>query len=278
MAGRKSFVFYFSWVEALGDLPEEVRYELYDAIIGYARTGKVSDMKPLAKVAFNFIKEDIDNDARKYEETAAKRSEAGRRSGESRRGKRTSVHFVEHDENRSFDDGDDDVDDDVSHNVCDDSARECAGTTTPHTDADFYFMTFWRRNVFRPAHEARRFVDHYEPAGWKLEGGDYLATDAARLAKARNWKTETAGERFPPGFMPAWEELAAKAPEDVRAAMYDDGVAVKTDGKRITALVTPDEVKRWMTGEGGREAKRLLIDTWLGGYEGRNLRIMTYKI
>ena len=46
MAGRKSFVFYFSWVEALGDLPEEVRYELYDAIIGYARTGKVSDMKP----------------------------------------------------------------------------------------------------------------------------------------------------------------------------------------------------------------------------------------
>ncbi|MDV3470874.1 HNH endonuclease [Elizabethkingia anophelis] len=58
---RESFIFYGSWVEAVRDLPNEVRLEIYDGIMEYAISGKCPDFKPMAKIAFNFIKNDIDN-------------------------------------------------------------------------------------------------------------------------------------------------------------------------------------------------------------------------
>lgn len=36
---RKSFVFYIEWQEVLMEYPEEVRLEVYDAIIKYAASG-----------------------------------------------------------------------------------------------------------------------------------------------------------------------------------------------------------------------------------------------
>ena len=49
---RKSFVFYIEWQEVLMEYPEEVRLEVYDAIIKYAASGTLSEQKPLAKMAF----------------------------------------------------------------------------------------------------------------------------------------------------------------------------------------------------------------------------------
>ena len=40
--------------------PEEVRLEVYDAIIKYAASETLSEQKPLAKMAFSFIKKQID--------------------------------------------------------------------------------------------------------------------------------------------------------------------------------------------------------------------------
>lgn len=57
---RKSFVFYIEWQEVLMEYPEEVRLEVYDAIIKYAASGTLSEQKPLAKMAFSFIKKQID--------------------------------------------------------------------------------------------------------------------------------------------------------------------------------------------------------------------------
>ena len=66
------------------EYPAEVRLEVYDAIIEYAASGTLRELKPLAKMAFSFIKKEIDYNNEKYEETVTKRSEAGKKGMSSR--------------------------------------------------------------------------------------------------------------------------------------------------------------------------------------------------
>ena len=63
---RNSFIFYKGWREAIKDLPDDVRLEIYESIIEYATTGNLRGWKPMAKSAVNFIKIDIDRDTEKY--------------------------------------------------------------------------------------------------------------------------------------------------------------------------------------------------------------------
>lgn len=62
---KKSFVFYKDWRDATKNLPDDVRLELYDCIMEYAFTGKVEGLKPMASIAFSFIKPRIDRGAHK---------------------------------------------------------------------------------------------------------------------------------------------------------------------------------------------------------------------
>lgn len=83
---NRSFIFNLEWMEVLKDYPKEVRYEVLDAIIGYAQSGALIEMKPLAKMAFSFIKREMDFNKCKYEDTKRKRSDAGRKGMEARYG------------------------------------------------------------------------------------------------------------------------------------------------------------------------------------------------
>ena len=65
---KKNFVFSVSWQEVLMEYPAEVRLEVYDAVIRYAASGTLSELKPLSKMAFSFIKNEIDYNNRKYDE------------------------------------------------------------------------------------------------------------------------------------------------------------------------------------------------------------------
>lgn len=64
---RESFVFYKDWKEAIQDLPNEIRLEVYDSITEYALSGKQPQLRPLASIAFNFIKPQIDRNNKRYE-------------------------------------------------------------------------------------------------------------------------------------------------------------------------------------------------------------------
>ncbi|WP_454060117.1 DUF6291 domain-containing protein [Elizabethkingia ursingii] len=86
---RESFIFYGSWVEAVRDLPNEVRLEIYDGIMEYAISGKCPDFKPMAKIAFNFIKNDIDRANQKYEERIRVNRENGSKGGRPKKPKET---------------------------------------------------------------------------------------------------------------------------------------------------------------------------------------------
>lgn len=74
---RSSFVFYKDWMEAIGDLPDDIRLEIYESIIVYATSGDLPVLKPMAKIAFNFIKTTIDRDAERYMSIKDKKSESG---------------------------------------------------------------------------------------------------------------------------------------------------------------------------------------------------------
>lgn len=85
MARRKdTFVFRVAWQEVLKGYPAEVRLEVYDAMIEYVASGTLPQLKPLANMAFSFIRRDIDADEARYAETVQKRAEAGRKGMQSR--------------------------------------------------------------------------------------------------------------------------------------------------------------------------------------------------
>ena len=73
------------------DFEPEVRLEVYDAIIEYVASGKLSELKPLSKMAFSFIKKEIDYNNDRYQETVAKRSEAGKKGMSARYANRSAV-------------------------------------------------------------------------------------------------------------------------------------------------------------------------------------------
>ncbi len=78
---KNTFVFYKAWMDAIEGLPDEVRLEIYEAIIRYGTSGILSDLKPMAKIALNFVKSRMDSDFERFIDTCEKRREYGRLGG-----------------------------------------------------------------------------------------------------------------------------------------------------------------------------------------------------
>lgn len=77
----ESFVFRGEWMNVISDLPDDIRLEVYDAVIRYGISGETIELKPMAKIAFGFMKMAIDKDKEAY----SRRSEAGSRGGRPRK-------------------------------------------------------------------------------------------------------------------------------------------------------------------------------------------------
>lgn len=270
---RKSFVFRLEWFKSLSAYPAEVRLEVYEATMRYALSGTLSDLKPLSSMAFTFIKNALDADFEKYSDISEKRRAAGQkgRANVSNCKQMISSEQMVSDKLLLYDtDTVSDTDTDTPC-VCDDGAHVRGHTSTTHTDFDFFFPVMWKRNMIAPEAETRRFLDFYEASGWVLEKGSVLDTDAKRLAKARQWKPEKPGKRFPDRFAEAWWELAQKAPADVRAQMLSDKVAVDLSGS-VPALKIGEETHAWLMGAGRADAEAALLKKWLQGSQTLQFR------
>lgn len=57
---NESFVFYKSFMDAVQDLPPEVRCEAYEAIMTYSFTGEEPEMSQIAKIVFRMAKPQLD--------------------------------------------------------------------------------------------------------------------------------------------------------------------------------------------------------------------------
>ena len=69
----KNFTFAMKWHEILKSYSNDIRREVYDAIIEYVATGTIIEMQPVAIMAFDFIRYEIDEKARRKEARLAKK-------------------------------------------------------------------------------------------------------------------------------------------------------------------------------------------------------------
>lgn len=279
---RKSFVFRLEWFKSLSAYPAEVRLEVYEATMRYALSGTLSELKPLSSMAFTFIKNALDADFEKYNDISDKRRAAGQKGraiASKCKQMISSEQMISQEqmisENVLLYDTDtvSDTDTDTPC-VCDGSApvRAASHDTTAHNDFEFFFPTFWMRNIIAPEAETRRFIDYYEASGWILEKGAVLDTDSKRLAKARQWKPEKPGKRFPERFVGVWWDLAKKAPTGgIQGQMLSDRVAVDMSGSE-PVLKIGEETYSWIMGEGRAIAEEALMKTWLQGNQRLNFR------
>ena len=98
MSKKKSFVCYEDWAEVVYTLSDETAGKLIKAMFRYALGGEDEELCPELRPVMMLIKGQLDRDREKWEQTCRKRSEAGRKSGAVRNGKRTkrtNVNYVE---------------------------------------------------------------------------------------------------------------------------------------------------------------------------------------
>ncbi|WNX85945.1 DUF6291 domain-containing protein [Agathobaculum sp. NTUH-O15-33] len=77
MAGRKAFMLYFDYREHLELLTDAERGALLTALFEYAEHGRESELAGAAKMAFSFIRAQLDRDADKYSERCERNRENG---------------------------------------------------------------------------------------------------------------------------------------------------------------------------------------------------------
>ena len=90
-----TFIFNLEWYTVLLEYPAEVRFEVYEAIMVYASSGKLPELKPLAKMAFSFIKKELDYNRERYQSTVEKRRQAGSKGAEAKKAKRNKANASE---------------------------------------------------------------------------------------------------------------------------------------------------------------------------------------
>jgi len=86
MEGKASFILYTDYWDHLELLNVEERGELITAIFAYVRHGALPEFSGGLKMAFSFIRTQLDRDKTKWETTKLVRSKAGKKGADSRWG------------------------------------------------------------------------------------------------------------------------------------------------------------------------------------------------
>ena len=90
---RKSFVFYRDWANAIRGLSDEIRLQVYDAIIEAGLVGCVkTDIDPMAELAMKFVLPQLERDAQHYESQCAKNRLNGAKGGRPRKPTKTEIN------------------------------------------------------------------------------------------------------------------------------------------------------------------------------------------
>ena len=76
---KKSFLIYLEYEEQFNLLTDEEAGKLIKIIFKYERTGEIPKLDGAIKMAFSFIKQQLDRNTEKWEKERKKRSEAGKK-------------------------------------------------------------------------------------------------------------------------------------------------------------------------------------------------------
>ena len=81
---KDSFLLYSEHSDLINELSDEQAGELFKKLFSYVATGKEPSLDGMQKMAFISIRQDLDRNAIKYEETVKQRRIAGKKGGEQR--------------------------------------------------------------------------------------------------------------------------------------------------------------------------------------------------
>lgn len=85
MGKRRKVLFNADWYEVLNGYPDEIRLEVYDAMMRYAYSGIVTaSLSPVSSMAFSFIKKEMDTNEQKQIEKFERRSVAAKKAVQTR--------------------------------------------------------------------------------------------------------------------------------------------------------------------------------------------------
>lgn len=167
-----SFILYTEYAEHMELLSMEQRGVLITAVFAYEMGEPLPDMDLGVKMAFSFIKANLDRNRNKYEEIKQKRSAAGLASAQARANKReqTLTHStsVKHEEQTATNPTVN-VNDNVNVNVNDnkkekEKEREKRTRFIPPSVDEVRTYCKERNNTVDP----QTFVDFYSSKGWKV--------------------------------------------------------------------------------------------------------------
>lgn len=81
VAEKKSFLMYLDWRQHLEMLTDDDRGRLLISLFDYAETGVLPELEGMPKMAFSFMRAQLDRDAEKYEEKCRVNRENGAKGG-----------------------------------------------------------------------------------------------------------------------------------------------------------------------------------------------------
>lgn len=211
---KNSFVFFYSWRDALSECPSEVRLEVYESIIEYAKSGTLPKLKPMAQMAFNFIKVEIDRNNEKYSEMVEKRREAGKKSRKQMLTNAANANKCQQMQQMLTNAADDvyvydDVyDDDYVSLSMRENTHEVRGER--ETEISLHYL-LTERHLINPMAELLRFMAHYERTGWLTSTGQKITN---RMAALKSWRCEGATfTEWNIQMIPKWIEITKLFPD-----------------------------------------------------------------
>jgi hypothetical protein len=197
MADKKSFLLYTDYRQHLELLSDAERGKLLIALFDYAENSSVPELDGIVKMAFSFIKAQMDRDNKKYGSICKRNQQNGAKGGRPKKPKKPSGLFRNPNEPKKAD-TDNDTDNDIP-------------PISPK-GIDERFNTFWKaypKKVGKGA--AEKSFKKYKPDDtllsamlkalevqkrsdqWKKDSGQYIPNPATWLNQMR-WEDETTND------------------------------------------------------------------------------------
>lgn len=182
----ENFVFRKEWREALRGYNAEVRAEVYEAVMAYAFDNEIIEMGELSRMAFNFIKLQIDSMRELYQQKCERNRERANRRWHKDNAEECDT--MPNDAKRC-------------RRMPTDAINSTQLNSNQYISLSFeerekiFEIFYFERNLAAAKEEYDKFINHYEANGWCRGNSDKPVKNKVALAKS--WKVERAEKRYP---------------------------------------------------------------------------------
>lgn len=184
---KNSFLIYLDYEEQFNLLSNEEIGILMKAIIQYEKTKEIPILDGMVKMAFSFIKTQLDRDREKYQEKCEKNKENARKRWNAKNANASDgkIRNAKHTDNDDEDDNDDDND------IKKKNKKRKKFIKPTIEEVKIYCMQ--RQNHI----DTQYFYDYYERNGWKVGKNPMVDWQATiRTWERNNKKLNNAEEEF----------------------------------------------------------------------------------